>query len=484
MPVSDFRIYYPVGYDSLASFASLHLPLIAEKVKMEMGVPVKATPNIIIYPSIDQLYTSNIGLNGEGHLPFPTIFLKGSRVTLAFDGSYEHLQQQLADAWARLCWEEQFQNDLEEQVLSRRQLMPVWFRKGAIAYFARGWRLTDEDAWLRIQHGAVDPGWASLSTHDPQLAGQAFCYFLSRRYRPDAARQLVFQLRKGKSLSRAVRLVVKRPLDTLTRQCLGFFQERMMPAAPVTDTLCGYLLRLHRDSRLHTLVYSADGTQIAYVTEKEHKRRLYITTLAQLQQQQRAQPVQRYLLPPWMAGHQADPYPLLHWSETAKQWYVVQPEQGLVQVKRYGAGGAYIDRHKLYGVDGVSALLDWSCDQWLMAAFRRAKSDIVLYCAGSLRFSPLTDDVEDNTEPALDAGHTQLLYRSGFPADSLYHADSITKPYGIYSKTITGIKGNARQTDRLLWRDTAYISFHHPQWLSDHTIRLQQSTDGTLRYDT
>ncbi|WP_433903259.1 hypothetical protein [Sphingobacterium puteale] len=483
LPVSAFRIFYPRGYDSMASFASMQLPRIIETVKKEMGVPVKSVPNIVLYPAIDQLYTSNIGLNGQGDLPFPTIYLKGSRLTLAFDGSYEHFGQQLALAWARLSWEEQFQDDLEEQALSKRQLMPAWFREGAIAFFARGWRLTDEDAWLGLQGNTANPDWTSLSTADPQLAGQAFCYFLSRRYRPDAARQLVFQLRKGKSLSRAVRLVVKRPLDTLTQQCLGFFQERMMPAAPATDTLRGYLLRLHRDSRLHALVYSADGTQVAYITEKEHKRRLYITTLSQLQQQQQVKPVQRYLLPPWMSGHQADPYPLLHWSETAKQWYVVQPEQGLVQVKRYGAGGAYIDRHKLYGVDGVSALLDWSRDQWLMAAYRRAKSDIVLYNAGSLRFSPLTDDGEDNTEPALDAAHTQLLYRSGYPADSLYHADSITKPYGIYSKIITGSKGNAKQPDRLLWRDTAYITFHDPQWLNDNSIRLQQSITGAMLED-
>ncbi|MGJ1328287.1 MULTISPECIES: hypothetical protein [Sphingobacterium] len=482
LPVGAFRVYYPQGYDSLASFTSVQLPLIAEKVKKEMGVPVKATPNIILYPAIDQLYTSNIGLKGEGHLPFPTIYLKGSRVTLAFDGSYEHFRTQLAGAWARLCWEEQFQNDLEEQALSRRQLMPAWFREGAIVYFARGWRLVDEDNWLSLQGGRQD--WEQLSAAHPEQAGQAFCYFLSRRYRPDAARQLVFQLRKGKSLSRAVRLVAKRPLDTLTQQCLRFYRERMDTTLSATDTLRDQLLQAHKGSKLQRLLYSADGKQVAYVTEKEHKRRLYITSITELQQLQQSKSVQRYLLPPWMEDHEADPYPLLHWSEADKQWYAVQPEQGWVQVKRYGAGGALIDRHKLYGVDGVSAILGWSRDQWLMAAYRKAKSDIVVYNAASLRFSPLTDDPEDNTEPAWDAGRTQLLYRSGYPSDSLYHADSITKPYGIYSKTITGIKGSAKQADRLLWRDTAYVSFHDPQGLAGNTIRLQQSTTGSLQDDT
>ncbi|WP_286849914.1 MULTISPECIES: hypothetical protein [Sphingobacterium] len=44
LPVGAFRVYYPQGYDSLASFTSVQLPLIAEKVKKEMGVPVKLHP--------------------------------------------------------------------------------------------------------------------------------------------------------------------------------------------------------------------------------------------------------------------------------------------------------------------------------------------------------------------------------------------------------------------------------------------------------
>lgn len=485
LPVSTWRICFPAGYDSLASFASVQLPGISEAVKKNMGVPVKAQPNIIIYPAIDRLYESNIGLHGQGQQTFPTIYLKGVRMMLAFDGSYEHFKEQLAEAWARMAWQEQFQNDLEEQVLPKQQLTPDWFREGAIAYFAQGWRIKEEDDVLAVISEMRD--WSMFTAQQPHLAGQAFCYFLAQRYREDAARQLLFQMRKGKSLTRAARLVVKRPLDTLTTQCLAFFKERMpaLPATTTKDTLVAHIRQLHKNSRLFSLVYSNDRQQVAYIIEREHKRSLYIGNATQLlQQNKKGKAIAVYRLPPWLMGHDADVYPLLHWSEAGHKWYTVQPEKGLVQVIRYNATGTYNDRRKLYGVDGLHTLQAWNADRWLLSAYRRAKSDIVLYDAARLRFTPLTDDPADNTEPATDPQHSLLLYRSGYPADSLYHPDSTTKAYGIYAKTLGDLKQAAKGQDRLLWKDSVYIAWHHPVLLDEYTVSLEHTLQGTLRADT
>ena len=487
LSVSSYRICFPAGYDSLASFASVQLPSIATAVKKNMGNSVKEEANIILYPSVDQLYESNIGLYENGIQAFPTIYLKGSRMMVAFAGSYEGFREQLAEAWVRMAWEEQFKNDLEEQALPKKQMMPAWFKEGAIAWFAHEWQIRDEDALLHILPEQTQ-GWSSLAAVEPRLAGQAFCYFMAQKYRPDAAKEILFQMRSGKSLSRAVRLVAKRPLDTLTAQCFAFFQSRMPVTAEtrIMDSLEYKVKGFHPDSRLLRLQYSADHKQVAYITERDHKRKLYITIADRLSLQTKAgKATAVYALPPWISGHDADPYPLLHWSEEDRKWYTVQPEQGLIQVKRYNPGGLYADRRKLYGVDGVNTLLTSSRDRWLLAAYRRAKSDIVLYHAGKLRFSPLTDDQEDNTELATDDSKSLLIYRSGYPADSMYHKDSLTKAYGIYTKT-AGDAGShtAKTPDQLFLKDSAYISWHKPQGIGNNELRLQQTIDGTTRYDT
>ncbi len=83
---------------------------------------------------------------------------------------------------------------------------------------------------------------SNLEKKYPAIAGQAFCNFLAQRYAEQAPRQILFQLRQGKTLARAIRLICKRPLDTLTAQCFAFYQQRSAAVSsglgyPVTDTL-------------------------------------------------------------------------------------------------------------------------------------------------------------------------------------------------------------------------------------------------------
>src|SRR5690242_18827708 len=53
-PTSAYYSYFPKGYDSLASFASLHLSDIIEEVKTATDGALQQPPNIIIYPSRTQ----------------------------------------------------------------------------------------------------------------------------------------------------------------------------------------------------------------------------------------------------------------------------------------------------------------------------------------------------------------------------------------------------------------------------------------------
>jgi len=89
LSTSAYDLYFPEVYDSLASFASLHLPDIMQQVKKATGGTLEQPPNIIIYPALTQSYESNIGMNEKKIQTFPTITLKGNRIIVAFNASYE-----------------------------------------------------------------------------------------------------------------------------------------------------------------------------------------------------------------------------------------------------------------------------------------------------------------------------------------------------------------------------------------------------------
>jgi hypothetical protein len=481
LPVEAYRLYYPRGYDSLASFASVHLPDIMAEVKKCMGVSLKSVPNLVIYPASDQLYESNIGLYENKVQSFPTISLKGSRALLAFQGSYEQLRSQLAEAWVRLCWEEQFSNDVEEQLTNKKQLMPAWFRQGSIRYFAAGWDIDAEDELHRHSNEDLIQSWEQLRDKYPVLAGQAFCYFLSRRFTDETPKQVLFQLRQRKSLNRAVRLICKRSLDTLTAQCFAFYRERNTAAEAPVDTLMAALGKKY-NGIVQQLAYSPDRKQLCFVLQQYNRRTVYAAAVEALHKD-KVKAFVRYLLPPWLEAFENDPYPLIDWQEDSKGFYLLFPEKGKLRLKQYDAKGNYRDSRTLYGTDGVSRFSAAAGNKFLLSAYQLGHSDIVLYDAQRLRYTALTADFADHTEADMLPGGT-LVYRSGYPSDSLYHRDTLVKPYGIYYKNAAEELKSAKAKDRLLRSDSAYITWHDPALINTSEIAVTYTASGSVQRDT
>jgi hypothetical protein len=486
-----FQLYFPVGYDSLASFASVQLPDIITEVKTATTVEIKEVPNIIIYPSLDQLYESNIGMHQPEMETFPTINMKGNRVMLAFDGSFEHFREQLKLACIRLCWEEQFKSDVADQLNSKKPPVPGWFKEGCITYFANGWTIKDEDHLQQLLSNTGMHDWQGLAADNPTIAGQSFCYFLAQKYRPDAVMQTFFQLRQGKSLARAVKLITKRTLDTLNAQCYRYFKSRNLSAinGPLyqTDTLKPWLERTFK-GKLFALDYNNDSSAFVFILQKNNRRDVYLCSAKEIydpksKTRNKLKPFTHYLMPPWLSEYSKDIYPLVYWFEKGKGLALVKPSKGKLKVFSYNDNGSFITDHIFYGIDGIGTITQWNANQWLLSAYRRGHSDIVVYDANAARYTPLTKDNADHTELTLSKGNAfTIIYRSGYPADSLYHKDSLIKYYGIYLKKTDGdLKGAAKVADQPVAKDSAYIYFHQPIFKSADSFTVVSTITGTQK---
>jgi hypothetical protein len=462
-----YHIFFPTGYDSLASFASVHLPDIMVEVKRETGVGFKDEPNIVIYPSPDQLYESNIGLYEKQVQTFPTINLKGNRVVVAFNGSWAQFRLQLKEAWVRLCWEQQFKNDLEEQLTNRKQTIPAWFKSGSIQYYTYGWRIADESRLKQLFKQHPDR-FESLIKDDESLSGQAFSYFLSQQYRDDATKQIIFQMRQGKSLARAARLVTKRRLDTLQSECVNFYSKRFPVGSAdkpsSADTLKPFLEKTYK-GKLFTLNFNYDSSHVYFVIASQNKRAMYTSLVRDLgKPKQKLKPFAHYDMPPWLDHFAQDPYPIIQWKGKGGGFDLTMPVKGKMLLQQYDGKRRLMDTRTLYGVDGVNTIQEWQ-RSYLLSAYRKGRSDIVQYDPQRLRYHTLTSDPSDHTELAVSEQNAEIAYRSGYPADSLYHVDSVAKPYGIYTKSIQeDPKIVAKAKDQLIAKDSAYITVHDPEY--------------------
>ncbi|MEC3880226.1 hypothetical protein [Parapedobacter sp. 10938] len=406
---TSFHLYYPKGYDSLCAFIAKNYLSAAALLKKRTGGSLDKTPHIILYPSIDQLYETNIGSFEPIDQYFPTVVLKGNRIVLAYNGNREALLSQLHQAMARTIWEETFNNGLPEQLKGGivNDKIPNWFKEGWIRYVADGWAIHQEDELKRSFEKEHFVTWQEVTYYQPVLSGAAFCYYINRVYYPQAVRQLYTQLRKKKDLRRALRLVTKKGLDSVLIGCLDFYQKRFQIKKEQVKAQTGWkndigttadsftLKFSHPKGIVKNVQFSNDGTFIAYILYTRQKRSVYIyqtTTGKNIK-------LCSYPLPPWMKDYSKNVYPLISWEDDANKLIILYPKKGSLFLQLYNANGKTLQERNLYKLDGVTSIEAYTNPYYLLSAFKQGNSDFITYDYRRDRYKGITNDDYDDSQP-------------------------------------------------------------------------------------
>lgn len=481
----SFKVYFPAdAADSLLKFVLKEMPVAMARVKRAMIRDVPKDVNVILYPSIDQFYESNIGSYEQDKYAMPVFNTKGKRVVLAYNGSYEDLAQQLREGLARAVWVAQTNNEtsglsdaLAGSAIADKEKVPMWFREGAIRFFAHGWTIEAEDKLRRSFEDNHFSSWQDVLAFQPRLGGHAFCYFLSRKYYAQAPAQTLFQIKTKGTLVRAIRLVVKQPLDTIMQQCFRYYSQRF----PVhdADTTEGIQFSIpHKKGIASSFLYSPSKAHIAYVTLNNGKRRLYVYDIGQ----RTTKHITTYKLAPWIDNHTADQYPLLSWDIAGENLFVTMPHKGRVVIDRYTPAGGRKGRDVLYGVDGVLDLAPVSENKFLLTAFRKAQGDVVGYNARKERYTPYTDDEYDDMQGIRALGDSDVLFVSERPRRYTERRTYLIE-VGYKKDTLwQGLYRKVRDTMEPVVVDTvSYIKWRRPVMLDGDRVLVTNTVYGEER---
>lgn len=424
-------------------------------------------PNIIIYPSVDQLYESNIGIFEPRQVTLPTVIFKGSRLLLSFNGSYEQLKSQLYEATVRAVWESRLKEDIGEQAKGpvQEKDIPLWFKEGAIRYFAHQWTIEAEDALQRSWWENRFASWEHVINYQPRLAGHAFCYFLSEKYYPLSVTSIFQQLRT-KNLVRATRLITKKPLDSLLNQCFLFYGERFADTVNDNiDSIAKQIIMPRKKGIIREVLLSPDQKQIAYISSRNNNRTIYIHDIAG----HRTKKTASYKLVPWVNDHNSNRYPLIQWNKN--DLFVTMPVKGKILTKRYNPYGNELDQFEIAGIDGVNDCEVLANGSFLLSAYKRGQSDIVAYDAYKEKYTPYTSDSYDDGAFARDK-KAELYFISDRSSEA--GKDTIVKQ-GIYTRRDTIIASFVADTG-------SYIKWDKPEMISGNRLLATHTLYGTERF--
>jgi hypothetical protein len=487
-----FNVYFPAdAADSIYRYIAEETPEAIERIKKATLKEVPKDLNIIIYPSIEQLYETNIGAFEPAQLTLPTFTTKGTRIVLAYNGSYAEIKRQLYEGLARSLWESQLKEGGTEDQLkgsstttktkskAKDDGIPFWFKEGAIRYFAHGWTIDAEDKLRNSLEENNFTSWSQVLAYEPRLGGQAFCYFINQKYYPKAIAQTLFQLKKKKSLQRAIRLITKHNLDSLYTQCFNYYSQRFPKKIPEpTHTNKETIGIPHQQGIVLNVQLSPNKQFIAYVTLAKGRRAIYIYDL----QTKKTKKVASYLLPPWIDDHSADQYPLIQWGKDDKALYVVKPKKGMMEVKKYTSDGQWMETTTLDGVDGLTSFQQLSDNTFLITAYKMGQSDIVSYDNKKERFTPYTDDEYDDSEPKLTGNKDGIVFVANRPKE-LQERKTYLIGVGYKKDTLwQGIyKISGKQLTTIEIDTTSYIKWDKPVLLKNNSMLATTTRYGSER---
>src|SRR5690606_22916975 len=201
--------------------------------------------------------------------------------------------------------------------------------------------------------------------------------------------------------------------------------------------------------------------RLAYVLQAKGRRTVYIYDTKAA----KTTAIAHYRLPPWIDDHSNDPYPLIQWHMDKRSLIVAMPIKGKVVVKYYNASGDEREKNTLFGIDGIKSIGQVSNREYLLSAYRKGQSDVVLYNIPRERYTPLTNDHYDDEQP--QTGTDGTIYFLSCRLEKIEKADTLPVKQGIYrikNKAIEPV-----QTDSIKWIKWNKLTTTNNGLLATHT---------------
>ena len=478
------HFYFAGASDSLCRYALENYQPLLKRLERESGLKSRGLNNIIIYPSLYKFFETNIGSHDPRKYSYPTIsFDAGNRVLIAFKGSYEAFEQDLGFALARQLWEQNISRAGVVNTPFSAGPEQQWFREGLIAYLATGFSLADNDRLYALLQDSNAPDLPALirntAAAEQILLARGFCWFLTRHYRKDALKQILFQLKQRKSFETAVRLVTKRSREELMIVYTAYL--RHIYHLPDT-TLASAAAPSKNDKKTTTdTLYPASGPSPAiWSRSMNNKKTIY------LGDQKKHKILGTFQAPLWLEAITTD-YPLV--SVYQDKVYLLNLKNGVHTVKHYNRAGKLIQTTELPQlIEGVRDFKVLQENDWLMSAYTHGRSDIIRFNPKRYTLKSVTNDLADNIDLVVDPDVAESIrYRSGFPR-SLNPDTTIgisAKAYGAYR---TGLQAKEAEeillhsdsadfaaTFQAFLRDKSTVPQYQQYWLQDHARQLQEA---------
>ncbi|GGB14158.1 hypothetical protein [Puia dinghuensis] len=436
---TNFNTYFSQGGQDLAKFvlqlAEKELPGIEKFV--EYGLQRRA--NIVIYNTYNDLEQSNIGLSLDWQTTGGITKLVNNKMVVYFNGDHNNLRIQVRQGIARILVENiLFGDDLGEFAANQALLdLPQWLTDGYIEYAAENWNTVLDDQLKSAMLSGRYTNFYQLAFERPNLAGHAFWYYLSDKYKKENVTYFLYLARVYRNLNNASLRICKKKFKEVLKDFMAEEEakyekdlrgRRNFPKGTVSVTED---INDHKDF-FHFSPNPLPKSQTYAVVEynrgkyKVTLEENYINTKILLKNGVRS--LQEQINP-----H----YPLLAWDNKGTRLACIYWERGKTKLFVYDVVRKYKpvvqDLPDFQQVQDFKYMLN---DHTLiLSAVRNGQSDIYVYDIDKQTYRQITNDIYDDLDAQFIAfpGKTGIIYSSNRPSAHAVSKDTVLPSNNHYN---------------------------------------------------
>ncbi len=454
----NFNVYFADGGLNVAKFvvqvAEEELPGIERFV--DYGMQRRA--NIIVYNSYNEYRQSNIGMDFDWQSSGGMTKLVNSKLVVYYTSDHNELRRQIREGIARVLVSLQlFGDDIGEFAGNSTLLdLPKWLTDGFITYAAQNWSTAQDDALRSAMLGDTYKNFYQFAFEQPDLAGQAFWYYIEERYGKDKVSYLFYLARLYKNLNHACQELCKKKFkdvlaDFMTAEQQKYYKDlrgrknvpkgRLTVSQDISPTKDYYHFEANPNAKNYTYAVV------------EYKKGRYKLKLVQNFTDEKIL---------WREGamqqvDERDPhYPLVCWDPKGTRLAYAVSKEGVINVFVYDlftrTTTTSFALDQFQQIQSMKYMLD--NNTLLLSATRNGKSDIYIYKIKEHSTEQVTNDIYDDLDPVFVAfpNKTGIIFASNRPTGNDIDADTVLpsrRRYNIFLVDNNGPKSTFRQITKL-----------------------------------
>jgi len=427
----NFNSYYSQNGEPLAKYvaqlAEKELPDIESFV--EYGLQRRA--NIVVYNSYDEMQQSNIGLSLDWQTSGGTTKLVNNKMLVYYDGDHANLRRQVRSGLARILLDNiLFGDDLGEFAANQALLdLPKWLTDGYVDYAAENWSTELDDQLKSAILSGNYRNFYQLAFDKPLLAGHAFWYYVSEKYKKENVTYFLYLARVYRNLNSASNRIAKKKFKEVLKDFMAYEGDRYdkdirgrrnQPKGSVQNTED---VNIHKKffhyspnpaprSQTYAIAEYKKGRYSVVLYENFVNRKVLLKT-GELFEETETNPN----------------YPLMAWDGKGTELAVLYNSEGKIKLFVYDLLKRYkktkLDIPDFDQVQDMKYMLDKNT--LLLSAVRNGQSDIFIYKIDKQTVEQITNDVYDDLDASFVAfpGKTGIIYSSNRPSAEAKTGDTI-----------------------------------------------------------